>query len=44
MTDKNFANAAMWLAVGATISVAIMTTENLATLWFFLLPALVGKE
>ena len=35
-------NAAMWLAVGTAITVAIVITGNVKALWFFIIPMLSG--
>ena len=36
-----YTNAAMWLAVGAAVVAAVVMTERIAPLWFFVIPFIV---
>jgi len=42
MKNAIFDNAAMWLSVGAAVVIAVMTTQRIAPLWFFVIPFIVS--
>jgi len=36
--------AAMWIATGAAVVIAVYATKNVAPLWFFLMPLIGGAH
>ena len=42
MKNAIFNNAAMWLAVGAAVVTAVMVTERIAPLWFFVISFIIS--